>query len=213
MVDATGLDARYASAHYEYVYSARYRAAYRQLHGGHAPARPHYRPHHPKLTAVVHAASYLMLGAVPALGPAHDTPDFAPALQQAARLVAFQAAAADAGYDAEHCHVFCRETLGIPRTAIALNRRAGTRRWPRTRYRREMRRAFPRALYRQRPHVESTFSQHKRRLGAALTARSSAAQRRELILRVLTHNLGILHATPEDFNRADDSRFCLCCSL
>ena len=193
-VDATGLEARYASPHYRYVYSARYIRAYQELHPGRRPARPHYRPGHPKLTAVVHTRSHLILGAVPALGPAHDTPDFAPAMRQAAALVAFHAVTADAGYDAEHCHVLCRETLGIPTTAIALNRRMhDPSRWPRTRYRRAMRQRFPREIYGERQQAESTFSQHKRRLGAALTARSTAAQMRELVLRVITHNVSILH--------------------
>jgi hypothetical protein len=158
---------------------------------------------HPKLTAVVHTASHLIIGAVPGVGPAHDTPDFEAAMRQAARLIRFAAVAADAGYDAEHCHVLCRERLGIPCTAIALNRRMHSRRrWPKTRYRREMRRAFPRDVYRQRPQVESAFSQHKRRLGAALAARSGPAQRRELTLRILTHNLSLLHRTIGAFQQS-----------
>ena len=201
-VDATGLDARHASAHYRYVYSAGYRAAYAQLHPGRRPARPHYRPGHPKLTAVVHAQSHLILGAVPGVGPAHDTPDFAPAVRQAAALLAFAAVTADAGYDAEHCHALCRDALGIPATAIALNRRTHGRRWPATPYRRAMRRAFPRALYRHRRRAESAFSQHKRRLGAALAARSTPAQMRELALRVLTHNLSLLYRARPGFQQS-----------
>lgn len=193
-VDATGLDARHASAHYRYAYSPAYGAAYAALHAGRRPARPHYRPGHPKLTAAVHAASHLILGAVPGRGPANDAPDFAPAMRQAVRLLAFRAAVADAGYDAEASHRLCRDVLGLRATAIPLNARGnGRRRWPRTRYRREMRRRFPRALYAERRQAESAFSQHKRRLGAALTARGDAAQARELVLRVLTHNLLLLH--------------------
>jgi hypothetical protein len=111
---------------------------------------------------VVHARSHLIVGAVPNLGPAHDAPDFAPAVRQAAALVAFAALAADAGYDAEHCHRLCRDELGIALTAIALNRRGprAHRRWPRTRYRRAMRARFPRALYAERRRAESAFSQH-----------------------------------------------------
>lgn len=40
--------------------------------------------------------------------------------------------------------------------------------------------------------IESGFSQHKRRLGSALTVRNTASQNRELVLRVLTHNLMLL---------------------
>jgi hypothetical protein len=46
------------------------------------------------------------------------------------------------------------------------------------------------------------FSRHKRRLGSALTARRPRAQRRETLLRVLTHNLMILRPAAEGFNRA-----------
>jgi hypothetical protein len=192
------------SGHYRYVYSRAYREAYAALHGtGRRPARPHYRPGHPKLTAVVHAASHLIVGAVPVIGPAHDTPDFAPAMRQAAALVAFAAVAADSGYDAEHCHVLCREELGIPVTAIALNRRMHSRRrWPKTPYRRAMRRDFPREVYRQRTQAESTFSQHKRCFGDTLAARSAPAQQREQILRVLTHNFCLLHRGARCFQQS-----------
>ncbi|WP_408015437.1 transposase [Sabulicella rubraurantiaca] len=57
---------------------------------------------------------------------------------------------------------------------------------------RSTRHRFPRATYNQRWHAESGFSQHKRRLGSALTARGDHAQARELVLRVLTHNLILL---------------------
>jgi hypothetical protein len=50
-------------------------------------------------------------------------------------------------------------------------------------------------LYHQRWRIESGVSQYKRRLGSALTARKHQAQRRELILRVLTHKRMFLVAT------------------
>ena len=156
----------------------------------------------PKLTAVVHTRSHLILGAVAGVGPSQDSPDFAPAMRQAARLVAIDTALGDAGYDAEHNHRLCRDELGVRRTVIRLNRRNTGRRWPKTPYRRAMRRRFPRALYHQRWHAESGFSQHKRRLGSALTARSTEAQARELILRVLTHNLMLLRSHAGGFQQS-----------
>ncbi len=48
--------------------------------------------------------------------------------------------------------------------------------------------------YRQRWQVESAFSRHKRRLGAALRARTDLAQEQECWLRVLTHNIMLLHS-------------------
>jgi hypothetical protein len=205
-VDATGLDARPASTHYRfgyrYDYTPAYRAAYAQLHAGGPPAPPHRRPGHPKLTIVIDTHSHLIVGALPSWGPAPDTPALAPVLRQAARLVRFTAATADAGYDAEHVHRLCREELGMAATAVALNRRTAGRRWPRTPYRRAMRRAFPRALYAHRQQVESVFSRDKRRLGAALTARSRATLAAEQILRVLTHNLLLLPRACSTFQQS-----------
>jgi Transposase DDE domain len=200
-VDATGLDARHASTHYRYGYTPAYRAAYARLHAGATPAPPHHRPGYPKLTIVVHTHSHLIAGALPGWGPSHDTPGLAPVLRQAAALLRFWAATADAGYDAEHVHRFCREELGMAATAVALNRRTA-RRWPRTPYRRAMRRAFPRTLYAERQQVESVFSRDKRRLGAALTARTRPTLAAEQVLRVLTHNLLILQRAPSTFQQS-----------
>ncbi|MFC7538971.1 transposase [Siccirubricoccus deserti] len=157
----------------------------------------------PKLTAVVHTHSHLILGAVPGVGPSQDSPDFAPVVRQATALLAFKAALADAAYDAEHNHRLCREECGMRRSVIALNSRNAGRRWPKTPHRRAMRRHFPRALYHQRWHAESGFSQHKRRLGSALSARSGAAQAREIILRVLTHNLMLLRSPTTGFQQCN----------
>lgn len=178
-VDATGLETRHVSAYF----------------GLRRGGDGHRQRAWPKLTAVVHAHSHLILGAVPGVGPSQDSPDFTPAMRQAARLVQIDTALGDAGYDAEHNHRLCREELGVRQTVIRLNRRNTGRRWPKTPYRRAMRFRFPKTTYNQRWHAESGFSQHKRRLGSALTARGDASQARELALRVLTHNLMLLAET------------------
>jgi transposase len=113
-------------------------------------------------------------------------------MRQAAALAGIDTALADAGYDAEHNHRLCREGLGVRQTVIRLNPRNTGQRWPKTPYRRAMRGHFDRILYNQRWHAESGFSQHKRRLGSALTTRHGEAQDREIVLRVLTHNLMLL---------------------
>ncbi len=179
-VDATGLETRHVSAHF----------GMRRANG-----KGHRQRAWPKLTAVVHTRSHLIFAAVPDIGPSQDSPGFTPAMRQAAGLVAIDTALGDAGYDAEHNHRLCREELGVRQTVIRLNRRNTGRRWPKTRYRRAMRRRFPRPLYNQRWHAESGFSQHKRRLGSALTARRREAQDRELTIRAVTHNLMLLAET------------------
>jgi transposase len=99
---------------------------------------------------------------------------------------------ADAGYDGELNHRLCHEVLGMRSTVIALNPRNRGRKWPLAPYRRRMKRPENRVGYGQRWQIESSFSRNKRRLGSHLRARCEAAQLRECLLRVLTHNLLIL---------------------
>src|SRR5262249_24102018 len=90
----------------------------------------------------------------------------------------------------------CREEWLIRSTVIPLNRRGNGRKWPKTKYRRQMRKRFPKRVYRQRSQVESAFSRHKPLFGAALRSRSDAARERECFLRVITHNIMLLAAQP-----------------
>jgi hypothetical protein len=127
-------------------------------------------------------------------GPSQDSPQFPAAVRQAARLLRVGRVSGDAAYDAEHNHALCRDRLGIPESVFRLNPRNTGRKWPRTPYRRALRRAFPRAIYNQRWQVESAISRHKRLLGPFLRSRSRPAQKVESQLRVLTHNLMLLAA-------------------
>ena len=96
---------------------------------------------------------------------------------------------ADKGYDAEHNHALCREELGIPKVVIAVKRNTnGTQQWPKTTYRRAMKRQANRDGYGQRWQVESAISAQKRLLGSCLRARTWVMQLAEMSLRVLTHN-------------------------
>lgn len=177
-IDATGLETRYASIHFQRRCSTLRKNVY------HAAW--------PKLTAVFHCLTHLIAGVAVGRGPSQDSPQFPEAMRQAAVNLRPRRVVADKGYDAEHNHRLCRRELGIRSTVIALNPRGTGRRWPRTRYRRLMKRRFPKAQYRQRAQAESGFSRHKRRLGSALTTRSEPAQHRELRLRTLTHNIMLL---------------------
>lgn len=145
----------------------------------------------PKLTVLCHTRSYLWLAAEVSRGPSNDSPDFAPTVMEAATRVALDQVLADAAYDSERHHEFCRRLLGIRSLVTPINMRR-TRKWPRGRHRRALKRRFPRHVYAQRVHVESSFSQDKRQLGSALRARSDEARHQELLLRVVVHNLLIL---------------------
>jgi hypothetical protein len=127
-------------------------------------------------------------------GPSNDSPQFGPALNQAALAVDWDRLLGDAAYDSEENHRLCREDLGIRSTVIPINRRGLGRKWPQTKYRRQMKRRFPKRKYGQRWQIESTNAQHKRRLGSVLHARSEAARERECYLRVITHDIMLLAA-------------------
>jgi len=130
--------------------------------------------------------------AVVSRGPSNDSPEFAEALTLAAENLPLDRLLADAAYDGEHNHRLCRERLGIRSTVIPLNKRGTGRKWPKSKYRRQMKRRFHKRIYGQRWQVESSISRNKRLLGSAVRARNEAAVDRECYLRVLTHNLMIL---------------------
>jgi hypothetical protein len=97
--------------------------------------------------------SHLLAGAYVSLGPSQDSPQFPPAIRKASQNIRFARLMGDAAYDAEHNHRLCREELGIRSTVIPLNRRRG-RKWPKTRYRRQMKIRFFKRIYGQRWQVE-----------------------------------------------------------
>ena len=178
-VDSTGYETRHVSLHYR---SKR------------ADTRQFWVYTFPKLTVLCHTQSYLWLAAQVSKGPTNDSPDFAPTVMEAASRIALDQVLADAAYDSDHHHVFCREFLGIRSLVTPINNRR-YRTWPKGRYRRALKRRFPRRVYGQRAHVESSFSQDKRQLGSAFRAKSDEARNQEVLLRVLVHDLMILKRT------------------
>ena len=143
------------------------------------------------MTIVGDTHSYLFARCIVTRGPSNDSPQFTSAVQQANQFIHFYRILADADYDGEHNHRLCRDELGIRSTIIDLNPRRD-RKLPKSKYRRQMKTRFPRRLYGQRWHIESMFSQHKRVLGSALSARTESTRQNECYTRVLTHNLMIL---------------------
>jgi hypothetical protein len=185
-VDATGLESRHTSRYF-------FKRA----------GRKHTSRLWTKLTVACHTASHFLVGATVTAGPSNDSPQFTPVMTQAALAVSWDRVLADAAFDAEEHHRYAREDLGVRATVIPLNRRGQGRKWPKTRYRRQMVKRFRktprgsryRRVYGQRWQAESAFSRHKRRLGSALGGRSDESRTRECYLRVLTHNLMLLAAT------------------
>lgn len=185
-MDATGLESRHTSRYF-------FKRA----------GRKHTARLWTKLTIACDTASHFITGATVTTGPSNDSPQLRPVMAQASLVVAYDRVLADAAFDAEQHHRYCREDLGARTTVIPLNRRGRGRKRPTTEYRRQMVRRFRkkprgsrhRRVYGQRWQAESAFSRHKRRLGSSLGGRSDDARRREGYLRVLTHDLMLLAAT------------------
>ena len=177
-IDATGFDAGHVSRYY----------VMRQ-------GRKEKFSRYAKLTVVCDLSTHFWLGFHICRGPCVDSPQFKPAITQAAQNHRIDAVLGDKGYDAEHNHQLCRDQLGIPSTIIPARRNTNrTKQWPKTPYRREMKQTAIRAGYGQRWQVESAFSRHKRLFGAALRARTWLMQKCETALRALLHNVALLAA-------------------
>ena len=146
-----------------------------------------------KLTVVCHNASHLIAGGIVSTGPGNDCPYLMPAVAQAATNLPIDRLLADAGYDAEANHSFCRQHLGIRSTVIAVNNRYHKQGELTGHYRRQMKNNFPKRKYRQRWQVESVMSRMKRRLGYALRGRTNESRSVECVLKVLTYNLMLLY--------------------
>jgi transposase len=177
-VDATGLESRHTSAYF-FARAGRKQSARTWT----------------KLTVACDTASHFFTAATVSLGPSNDSPQFRPAMRQASLAVTWDRVLADAAFDSEENHRLCREELGVRSTVIPINRRGQGRKWPKARYRRQMKKRFPKRKYGQRWQAESAFSRHKRLLGSALRGRSDESRERECYLRVLTHNIMLLAAT------------------
>jgi transposase len=176
-IDATGLESRHTSQYF-------FKRA----------GRKHSARLWTKLTVVCDTRSHFFTAATVTTAPSNDSPQLRPAMMQASLAVTWDRLLGDAAFDSEENHRLCREELGVRSTVIPLNRRSRGRKWPKARYRRQMKKRFPKRKYGQRWQVESAFSRHKRLLDSALRAKSEAARQRECYLRVLTHNIMLLAA-------------------
>src|SRR3954471_20882446 len=184
-VDGTGLESRHTSRYF-------FKRA----------GRKHSSRLWTKLTVAADTGSHFFAGARVTAGPSNDSPQFRPVMAQASLVVTWDRVLADAAFDAEDHHRYAREDLGVRATVIPINPRGQGRKWPKTTYRRQMVGRFRkkpkgsrhRRVFGQRWQVESGFSRNKRLLGSALRARLWPNQKREILMRVLTHNLMLLAA-------------------
>jgi len=175
-VDTTGFEERHASSHYK-------------SRVGKKACRQRYWT---KLGVCTDVSSHLILSARVARGRGNDCILWRPLIKDAARYAEIDTGLGDAGFDSEENHAYARQEIGVRLTVIKLNPRTHGRKWPQTKYRRQMKRRFLKRKCGQRSQIESTFSQHKRILLSSLTARSKTSRKAETLFRVLVHNIMIL---------------------
>jgi transposase len=180
-IDGTGFETRHISAYFVRRRDRACKTGYQTT--------TYTRFPHANLICDCH--SHLVLGVVTGRGPGPDDPYFQPVLKQAADRVRIQTLLADAGYDSEAAHEFARGECGT-RTIIPATRGRPTTKPLKGYWRNRMKTRFNKKKYGQRWQVETVNSMIKRTLDSALRARTYWSQSREIVLRVLTHNIMIL---------------------
>jgi hypothetical protein len=199
-LDSSMFESRHVSRHFEkrQRQSARDARKKRRKTGG-KPAGDRQRSRVvrglPKLSLAVATSCHLILAARATTGAGGDQPFFEPLLFDAWRRANIKTAVADAGYDSEDNHCIARQDMGV-RSIIPPNSGRPTEKLPTARHRRNMYLRFKRKadkkIYGQRWQAETVNSMIKRNLGSALRARTPGRRSKELLLRVVTHNIMIL---------------------
>jgi hypothetical protein len=199
-LDSSMFESRHVSRHFEHRQRQSTRAAREKRRKSRAKAAGNRRRSRvvrrlPKLSLAVAASCHLILAARATTGGGADQPFFKPLLSDARRRAAIDVVVADAGYDSEPNHRTARQQMGI-RSIIPPNTGRPTDKPPTARHRRNMYHRFKRGAdqkyYGQRWQSETVNSMIKRNLGSALRARTARRRSKELLLRVVTHNIMIL---------------------
>jgi Transposase DDE domain len=180
-IDGTGFETRHISAYFVKRRERACKTAYQTT----------TYTRYPYANIVCDCASHFVLAVVTGRGPGPDDPYFRPALLQTVRRTSVGTMLADAGFDSEAAHQFARQECHM-RTLIPPTRGRPTKKQPSGHWRRVMATRFDKQKYGQRWQVETVNSMIKRLQDSALRARKYWSQHREIVLRVLTHNIMIL---------------------
>ena len=190
-MDSTGLEAHYIS---------RYFVSRRRCKELDKRENTYYR-RWPKLAVLCDCRTHAILSVITARGPGVDINQFCKILEPATEKVRIDRLLADAGYDSEPNHQYARDVHHIESIMPPTHGRRGLVPF-RGKYRRLMQEEFDGEIYGQRWQVETVFSMIKRNQGEALRSKSYWAQNREMMLKVLTHNIAIILLVNELFYRA-----------
>jgi Transposase DDE domain len=191
-LDSTYYESRHVSRHYE-----RRRGQAEKAGKGRKSSRSATIKRMPKLAVAVCGRSHLVLSMWTGTGMGPDHGHFEQLLLDAWRRVPNRRfkVAADAGYDSEPAHRTARQDMGlrsiIPPEAGRPSKGGAP---PTGRWRRSMKRLLAtsesrkRCGYTQRWQVETANSMMKRNQGSALAGKTVASRKRDMALKVLTHN-------------------------
>ena len=212
--DSTHFETRHVSRHYERRCAKARRNLRKRAAKRGCRARTVKRL--PKLGLGVCCASHLILSTWVGTGAGSDSPHFEPLLFDAWRRVPHPrrfTAVFDACYDAEHNHDLARREMGLrsiipPRVGRPTEKPPPPDSW-RGRMRRLLRsRRSRRACgYTQRWQAETVVSMIKRNLGDELRGRTARSRKRDMLLKVLVHDLMIIRRQSERRDRADVTPF------
>jgi IS5 family transposase len=120
--------------------------------------------------------------------PASDNVDFKPLVERTSDIMPLSIVAADKGYDSEENHVLVREHHHA--YSIIPPRYQDVPVWKtHGKYRKELKRGYPKPLYSQRNKDETIMSVIKRLFGEYLTSRLVRTQNRELTFRCIAYNM------------------------
>jgi hypothetical protein len=206
-VDSTYYESRHVSRHYERrCHQTRRRLRAKDSEKGRSRTRAGTVRGLPKLAVAVATGCHLILSAWTGTGAGSDHVHFESVVFDAWRRVPHRRfkVALDAGYDSEDIHDLGRRDMGLA-TLIppTIGRKPKTGGPPPTRWRRLMKRllATPasrrRCGYTARWQSETVNSMTKRNLSCELRGKTAWSRRRDLLLKVLTHNVMILRTRVE----------------
>jgi hypothetical protein len=149
----------------------------------------------PKLAVAVASGCHLILAATVRIGNGSDAVDFDPLLLASWKRAGVKVVVADAGYDSEANHRIARNDMNV-RSIIPPGIGRPTSKAPTGRWRRHMAKRFAgkkdAKIYGQRAQSETVHSMIKRTQGSALRSRTADRRKKEMLLRVLTHNIALL---------------------
>ena len=201
-IDSTTFDSHHVSRHFECrCHQTRKRSEAKDREKGRKRSRSATVRGLAKLGIGIATGCHLILSVWTGTGAGADQPHFEPVVFDLWRRVRRRRfkVVADAGYDGESTHELARHDMGLA-TLIppSLGRPRKDGGPPGGRWRRVMkrllrtRRSRKRSGYTKRWQVETVNSMMKRNQGSALAGRSARSRRRDMLLRVLTHNVMVL---------------------